>query len=870
MNRPMYVSRRTKILFVLLVALLIGGGLFSLLSGGAKGTAERGPDQRPAEWDWQRRTFPYGKAAPDAYLSAVEQARQMRQAQRFKNDGILSSAQWQLMGPTNVGGRIVDIEFNPKNGAIVYAAAASGGVFKSRDTGRTWSPVFDEQPMLSMGDIAIDPQNPEIIYAGTGEPNGQHNAFPGSGVFKTTNGGATWKQSGLIGTDVIGRIAVDPQNPQRIFVAALGSGFASGAERGIYRSDDGGQTWAKKLYVNDSSGAVDVVINPENPDIVYAAIWQRSRRIEYRMPFGPSSGIFKSADGGETWEKLTDGLPDAATEDVGRIGLAISPDAPDVLYASYNDGFAYTGLFKTVDGGKWWVNMDSDMEGLNGTAGFSWYFGQVRVKPGNPDEVYLLDVAMMKSSMSGQIWDFIYGYEQDMIHVDHHALAFHPNDPDYMISGNDGGMYISRDAGLSWVQVEDLPVTQFYEIGLDAAHPRKIYGGTQDNNTIRTQSGAIDGWEAILGGDGFYSIVDPVDTNIIYAEYQYGGLMKSIDGGFTFNRALTGIDRNEVRNWSTPVVMDPSNSNILYYGAERIYHTYDGAQNWTAISPELSPSQSELYGTVTTIAVAPSNFRVIYAGTDDGHLWISKDAGLTWNEITNGTPQRWITRVAIDPKNENIAYATYSGLKWRDDTPHVFKTVNAGQSWQNISANLPQAPVNAFAIDPLKTSVLYLGSDVGAFVSTNGGISWSVLGEGLPIVPVYDMKIHPKEHFLIAGTHGRSAYKINLDNFTSIAEDSAFKNILKIVSSPNPFKNETNIVGSLPKAGKIQLKIFDSEGRAVRIFAPENLDAGSFSRMWDGKDNSGQSVPSGAYMTQMLYYTGGKVYAETQRTIKIR
>ncbi|MES2764599.1 MAG: FlgD immunoglobulin-like domain containing protein [Bacteroidota bacterium] len=848
--------------------LLLGGGLFSYFNNSSAEVGDRGPDRRPSEWDWQRRTFPYGQADDDAHLVAVRQAQQMREAQRFKNDGILSSAQWELMGPTNIGGRITDIEFNPKNPAIVYAAAASGGIFKSLDTGNTWKPVFDDQAVFSMGDIAIDPQNPETIYVGTGEANAQHNAFPGGGVFKSTNGGKSWTNIGLVGTVAIGRVVIDPKNPQRIFVAALGSGFGYNSNRGIFRSDDGGKTWAKKLYINDSTGAIDVVVNPENSNIVYASVWERNRRIDYRNQFGVASGLFKSANGGDTWEKLDEanGLPDSDAVPVGRIGLAISASSPDVVYASYTNGYEYIGLFKTTNGGQSW---DSTIS-VPTSHGFSWYFGQVRVRPDNSDVVYVLDTDFLRSSDGGTNWDLVLGYDQQEIHVDQHALAFHPQNPDYVISGNDGGMNISHDGGATWRKVMNLPITQFYEISLDAQNPQKIYGGTQDNNTIRTQTGSKDDWEAILGGDGFYSIVDPTNPDIIYAEYQNGKLLKSIDGGMSFVDVLNGITEEEARNWSTPVVMDPDNNSILYYGAEHIYKSTDGAESWTAISPELSPAESYLYGTITTIAVAPSNSDFIYAGTDDGHIWLSYDAGQSWYEMTNGTPNRWVTRLVVDPNDENTVYATFSGLKWKDDTPHVFKTEDMGGSWQNISGNLPQAPVNAFAIDPFKTDILYLGSDVGAFVSFNGGDSWSVLGEGMPITSVYDLKIHPTEHFLVAGTHGRSAYKINLDNLTGIEEDGSFKEILNMVSSPNPFKNEMSLLGNLPTAGKIQLKIFDSQGKEVRIFNPENLDAGPFSRMWDGKDSNGKAVAAGAYMAQMLYYTNGKVCAETQKVLKTR
>ena len=432
----------------------------------------------------------------------------------------------------------------------------------------------------------------------------------------------------------------------------------------------------------------------------------------------------------------------------------------------------------------------------------------------------------MSSTNGGTNWNLSY-----QTHVDHHALAFNPTDPNYLINGDDGGIYISTNGGSSWSGPKEMPNTQFYEIGLDYNNPQKLYGGTQDNNTLRTQTGSLDDWEPILGGDGFYVTVDFTNPDIIYAESQNGGLEKSTDGGFNFDYARNGINQNEPTNWSTPVVMDPSNHNVLYYGTNRVYRTTNGAGNWTAISPDLTDDGPRL-GTVSTIDVAATNSNVIYAGTDDSHVWVTTDYGATWNDISASLPYRWVTRVKVDPQNENNVYVTFSGLKWHDPQPHVFKSTNMGASWTDISSNLPDAPVNAFAVDNNDPNRLYLGSDVGAFVSFNGGTSWQPIADGLPVVSVYDIKIHPVENYLAIGTHGRSMYKVDLAQLVNV--DPVMNKVAGFNLSqnyPNPFNPSTKIKFTIPGSGVsfVQLKVYDALGNEIKSLINEDKSSGTYS-----------------------------------------
>lgn len=814
-----------------------------------------GPDLRPNEWALTQRTFPHWQADGDAYSSMIAEARAIRAQKRDFRE-----VEWEFAGPTNIGGRISDLAINPVDSDLVYAGGATGGVFKSTDGGWNWFPVFDDQAVLPIGDIALDPVNPDVVYVGTGEPNGGHNNFSGGGVYKSTDGGTSWTLLGLENTHAIGRIVVDPVNTDNVFVAAVGAYFAPPTpDRGVYRSTNGGLDWEQSLFVSDSTGAIDIVINPENPAILYVAMWERIRRPDHGTHInGPTSGIYKSTDSGDSWHELGafNGLP--GDDEIGRIGLAISPSNPDILYALYNDGTYVTGLYKTTNAGQTWFQVDPTNQMNDGVASFSWYFGNVRVHPANPDKVFVLDVALMASDDGGQTWPRIYGYDYMYfynLHVDHHALEFFPDNPNKIINGNDGGLNISTDGGISWTKIESLPVTQFYEIAIDYTNPQRLYGGTQDNGTMRTLTGAVDDWQQIYGGDGFYTLVDYTNPNIIFAEYQWGGLGKSTDGGYSFSGATDGIDASEPTNWSTPVVMDPVNPSVLYYGTNRLYQTIDGAEWWNPISPILAPSTGGRLGTITTIDVAPSDPNVIYVGCDNSAVWVTADGGANWSDVSADLPYRWVTRIAVDPTNPDIAYVTFSGLKWGSPEPHVFRTADRGLSWSDISAGLPNGPLNVVRVDPLYPHFIYVGSDVGCFFSHNSGQTWAALGTGMPIVSVYDIKIHPLDYFLVAGTHGRSMYKINLwDVLLSIEDDdelAALDQPRLLPNYPNPFNPSTTFPFFLPQGERVAMKIFDASGRLVRDLADGRFSAGRHDIRWDGNNNMGQPVSSGQYVYQL-------------------
>ncbi|MBK7500430.1 MAG: T9SS type A sorting domain-containing protein [Ignavibacteriales bacterium] len=865
-----------KALLVLLVSTAVGFTIFTyqhndpitnnmefVLSTGN----EPGPDQRPDEWAYIKKTYPYYNADSDVYVRALEQAQQLKKesiANRLSKG--VSAVQWEFAGPTNIGGRVVDLEFDPNNPSIIYAGFSTGGIFKSFDGGNSWQPIFDDQAVLTIGDIAIDPNNTNIIYVGTGEANGGHNNFPGGGVFKSTDAGATWIFLGLEGTTSIGRIVINPQNSNILYLASVGSYFAPNPERGIYKSIDAGLTWNHSLFVSDTTGFVDLIIDPNNPDRLMATAWERVRRPNASHLFGPSSGIYKTNDGGSSWNKITaSSLPNPNIQNVGRIGLAIHENDPNIVYSLFTDGSNIISLYRSNDFGISWTNVDTDNELSGGTAAFSWYFGQVRVHPTNPNIVYVMDVAFMRSTDGGNNWPIIYGYGgPSELHVDHHAMAFNPLDPNFIINGNDGGINISTNGGQTFSQPKNIPATQFYEIGLDYNTPEKLYGGTQDNGTNRTPDGSVDNWENIWGGDGFYVVVDYNNSNIIYAESQNGGLVKSTDGGFGWSDGTNGINGSEPTNWSTPVVMDPNSSNILYYGTHSLYRTTNSAVSWAKISPQLTDwVTGRRLGTITTIAAAPTNSNVIFVGTDDAHVWVSSNNGANWNDVSAGLPERWVTRVVVDPSDENIVYVTFSGLKWRDPQPHVYRSTNKGANWIDISGNLPDAPVNAFAVDNNFSNRLYLGSDVGMYVSFDTGQSWEVLGEGLPILPIGDIKIHPAENFLVAGTYGRSMYKIDLNLLTNVDNDQP-QIVTKFTLSqnyPNPFNPTTKISWQAPISGHQTIKVYDITGKEIVTLVDEYKSAGKHEINFDAS-----FLSSGVY----LYKLNAENYSETRKMVVLK
>ncbi len=806
-------------------------------------------EQPPNDWFFRQRAYPAGQINQDVYIQSLKHANQFRNQAKLKKD----TSHWIFAGPLNIGGRLSDVEMHPSDMETIYAGAASGGVFKSTDQGQSWIPVFDSSMSLSIGDIAIAPSDPDILYVGTGEANagGGSQTYDGTGIYKSTDGAETWEYIGLAESRNIGRIAIHPVNPDIVYVAAMGNLFAENPERGIYKSIDGGQSWQHVLFVSDSTGGIDIVLHPQHPDTVFACMWQRVRRPDKETYGGITSGIYRSNNGGLDWEELTNGLPSPA-ENVGRIGIDISKSDPSILYAIYADDVGYfQGVYRSNDNGNSWEQTnDGSLQYCYQSYG--WWFGRISIDPVDPAIVYVIGFDLYKTTNGGNSW---FNITDPQVHVDHHGFVSHPLNHNFLVNGNDGGLYISQNGGNTWTWINNLPITQFYTIDIDNQHPERLYGGTQDNGTNRTLTGNTDDWQSIYGGDGFYVLVDPVNNNYVYAEYQYGNFARSVNGGNSFNYALNGISNVDRKNWNTPIVFDPTDPQILYYGANRLYKSTNRAVSWSAISSDLTngPGVNIVYGTITTISVSPINPEIVYVGTDDGNVWVSTDTGTGWENISSELPDRWVTRLTSDPAEENTAYVTFSGYRWNEYLPHIFRTTDKGNSWEDISGNLPETPINDVIVDPLNNSVLYIATDVGTFVTHDLGINWEMLGTDLPNVPVNALKLHNETRMLVAATFGRSMYRYDLNQDTLL---TSVKNVTTLNSTfsaevfPNPFSSYLSIeIRNKGSKEKIITGLYNSDGKFIFSVFEGDIPVGRSKFILNAADLDG--LKSGIYFLKI-------------------
>ncbi len=777
---------------------------------------EQAEDEKfPSDYMFQQRAFPEGKINREAYKVALLQAAEMRRtSQMFRN-----AETWENVGPTNIGGRIAALAADP-TGQTIYAGVASGGVWKTTDDGVNWTPIFDDAPTLSIGDLAVASSQSQTIYVGTGESNagGGSLAYDGLGVFKTSDAGDSWAAIGLEEMGSIGKVVIHPTDPNTVYVAAMGYLFEDNSERGVYRTQDGGLSWEKVLFVNDSTGAIDMAMHPTDPNIVYAATWERVRRPNRRHYGGPGCGIWRTTNGGDTWTELQGGLPQANN---GRIGLAVTPDEPDMLLALYeSESGTSKGVYRSYNKGDDW-QAPSGGQGIT-YPGFGWWFGKIFIDPSDKDKVFALGLDVHRST-DGAL-NFTDIQSQD-VHVDQHALYIDPNNSNRVILGNDGGIYVSYDGGDSWEFRSNIPITQFYTCEIDYSNPERLYGGTQDNGTWRTLSGAADGFEHIIGGDGFYAVVNPEDPNFIMGESQHGGLVVSSNGGDNFQ--FVGGQINGRKNWNMPVVLDPNDPDIAYSGSHQLYKSINNGFAWASISGDLTtgpPSGNLVYASITTISVSPHDGDVIWVGTDDGNVQVTTNGGGNWVKVSDDLPVRWVTRVVADPHEEGTAYVTFSGYRYNDYLPHVFRTADFGNSWEDISGNLPEAPVNDLIVDPTDADRLFLATDVGVFESINGGESWEAMGEGMPAVPVTDLRHHDEELFMIAATYGRSFYKIKTGDPVSVSTPEEQATLMSV--QPNPIVNTSEVFLKLSKRQVVQLGIYDLQGRKVAVLFNGTLDQG--------------------------------------------
>jgi photosystem II stability/assembly factor-like uncharacterized protein len=751
------------------------------------------------------------------------------------------------IGPTVQGGRIVDIEVNLNNTKQYYAGFASGGIFKTENNGITFSPVFDNADFVGIGDFALSQRNPDILYVGTGEKNSSRSSYAGSGMYKTTNGGKSWEHVGLTGTHHIGRVIIHPEDDNTVWVAAIGALYSKNPERGVYKTTDGGRTWKKTLFVNDSTGIIDLVINPQNPGQLLAASWDRSRKAWDFKEGGEGSSIYRSDDGGETWYKSVSGFPQG--KQVGRIGLDVCLSQPNVVYAildnqgeipqaekpkddgklkaenfkemtkdnflkldekkleeflrdnrfpqkydakrvkqevqegkylpralyEYLGGDANASLFNTKiigaevyrsdDNGSTWKKMNSyDLEGVFFTYGY--YFAEMRVDPSNADKVYIYGVPLLKSDDGGVTWhhlDTLRG--QQNVHVDHHALWINPKDGKHILLGNDGGLYASYDEGAYWQHINNMPVGQFYTVNVDMETPYNVYGGLQDNGVLKGSSKSVPNvskhWEVIGGGDGMYVAADPRNSRLVYWGFQFGNYFR-VEPGKQTARITPRNDIGEPAyrwNWRTPLLLSKHNPDIVYMAAQKVFRSMNKGESWEALSDDLTKNRKQgdvPFSTISSLAESPLKFGLLYAGTDDGNVWVSRNGN--WDNITVGLPQnKWVSSISPSPHDEATVFVSLNGYREDDFRTYLFLSTDYGKTWKSVKGNLPESVANVLIQDPVNPELLYCGLDNGTYASLDKGTTWHLFN-GMLNVPGYDMLVHPRDNELVVGTHGRSVF----------------------------------------------------------------------------------------------------------------
>ena len=788
------------------------------------------------EWLFAQKTFPYGKIDQHAQRSAVNHMLTAHQQQKlFKTEA--DGEDWQFIGPYNIGGRVLDIDCPAGNKDVIYVATASGGVLKSTDRGDSWANIFDEQSTLSIGDIAIDPIDTATIYIGTGEPgNGVGSVtYDGNGIYKSTNSGATWTNIGLTTGGNTGRIAINPDNNQIIFAAMLGDLFQNTADRGIYRTENGGASWEKVLYVNDSTGGIDVCINPENPNIIYASTWERIRRYNRRDYAGTGSRIYRSEDGGDTWEMLTNGLP-AGGNELSKITIAIAPTNPDIVYATIvgsNDKLK--DIYKSTNGGDNWVALDCADE-VETTSQDNW-FGGVRVDPQDENIIYWIGFICSRSFDGGDTWEL---FAEDA-HVDCHALYVHPTDDNFKIMGSDGGLFFTENDFNSYTTAQNIPITQLYTIDVMPGDTSKIIGGAQDNGSfIRDPSNY---WSFANWGDGVSTKFVPVDDNSYYANYQYGGYFGFVGGSVMDLGGLPlGSDRF---NWRSPLELNPLNPATIYFGGSKLYRSNDYGDFMLPVSDDLSNGSQGIgltFGTIFTIHNAPADTNYIYVGTDDANVWKSEDYGDTWEKITDGLPYRYCMSIETDPLDAKIVYVTFSGFRWAESIAHIYKSTDAGETWLPIDGDMPDIPVNDIQVFHRNDTLgLVAATDVGVYYSYNDGVNWSALGTTMPIVSVYEMYYDAESNYIFAGTYGRGAWKMEMPVKTQQPIAINTLDIADFALYPNPASENLHIKLN-GKSAETVAEIFTLNGTAVLTKTFNSTDLLNI-------DVSG--IPPGTYMVKL-------------------
>lgn len=794
----------------------------------------------------------------------------------------LSALKWREVGTAATSGRITRFAVHPADSRVIYAATASGGLWKTVNGGTTWESIFENQSTVSMGDVTLDPNNPETVWVGTGEQNSVRSSQYGDGVYRSNNGGKTWQHMGLEASRHIGRILVHPKNADIIYVAALGSLWGPNEERGLYRSKDGGKTWKILLRPSKFTGVVDVQMHPENPDIIYASTFQRERRLWSMIGGGEEGGLWRSNDGGDTWSRVGNGFPTSA---VGRVGMTFCPSDPATMYAAAvgPDG----GTFRSTDGGQSWERRNAKVQ-------THWFYGELVCDPTNTERVYLPLTPLLRSEDGGKTFVNII---EGQVHGDNHTLWINPKDADHLMVGNDGGVYISRDRGKRWSWQANLPLMQLYSVSADMQEPfYNVYGGTQDNGSWSGPTGtrfddgiANEDWTFLSSGDGFYAAADPTDPNIVYSQSQYGVLYRSNRKSQTQKQIQPWQPQQGEFpayrwNWSAPLVISPHDPKTLYFGANVVFRSRDRGDNWERISPDLTrqlsrddlPLQGKvqppsaidlhastaLYGNVHALTESSLRRGLLVAGTDDGLIQVSRDDGRTWKKTAKfpGVPDMMkVAMVAWSSTREGTLFAVFDGHQDNDFRPHAVRSDDFGVTWKNITADLPAfGPTKSIVTHPRNGELLFAGTDFGVYFSRDGGGHWLALRSGLPTNSVQGILVHPRENDLVIGTHGRGFWVLDQLNLIEaltpevVSGHSYLPALRRATQVRDVERGRDNFGHSYfttknpprgaiidywigdPAVGQpVKIEVFDSSGTMIREIAGSKAARGAQRLVWD-------------------------------------
>jgi photosystem II stability/assembly factor-like uncharacterized protein len=859
---------------------------------------------------------------------------------------VANALEWREVGPTIMGGRVSDLAVVESDPSVFYVGTATGGIWKTENAGITFAPVFEDEATSSIGDVTVAPSNPNVVWVGTGEPQNRQSSPWGNGVYRSTDAGRSWTLLGLENTDHISRIQVHPRDPDIAYVAAVGRLWGPNRERGVYKTTDGGWTWEQVLFVDENTGAIDLAMDPNDPQTLFVAMYQRRRRAWGFNGGGPGSGIYRTTDGGGSWIELTEGLPSG---DKGRIGLDIYRRDGNLVCAVVEADARDPGARRRGGGGQHRAEGGSDAGRLNGVycstdRGETWeqrsttnnrpmYYSQIRIDPNDPERMYLGGSSLYRSSDGGRTFtnDAATG-----VHLDHHALWIDPADSEHMLLGSDGGVSVSRDRSDSWYQFRNLPIAQVYEVGIDMRDPYHVCGGLQDNgswcapsNTWSNQGIRTRDWYNVGGGDGFFTVTHPTDPRLMFAESQ-GGNLSRVDLATGERGRIRPIGRPgpdgetpELRwNWDTPVLLSAHDENTVYMGANILFKSTDLGQTFEAISgdltyaidrdtleimgvpgstPQISLNDGQSsYGNLTAVAESPLDADVLYTGSDDGRVHVTRDGGATWTDVSaniGGLPTNtYVTRIVASNGVAGTVYAAFDGHRSDDFASYVYVSDDFGANWRAITSGLPMTSVNALAQHPDNPRLLFVGNEVGVYVSADGGEEWVRMKSNLPTVPVDDIKIHPRENDLVIGTHGRGIWIMEditpLERLTAdVVASTAFVFPSRratsynaytpqgwtpgIYAAPNPEAGARIRYYLAEEADDVTLEITDATGRQVRELEATG-DAGLNEVLWDLQlvedDANGDPMSPGPRVmpgTYLIELTTGAEIVQSEVTVRL-